>query len=96
MRLIIIACTKKTVHLKNNQNRIDIIRHLTQAFYIGFNYKFQKLTHVDDKNKQELLSDRFLELGSENFKKNQSLDFYSKKLCYFLYDSNCEPKRIHR
>jgi AraC-like DNA-binding protein len=72
---------KRTAQFGNNQNRDDIMKHLTQAFFLEFNYKFQELPSTEELQKQELLSERFLELVSANFKENRSLDFYSEKLC---------------
>lgn len=72
---------KKTVQLENNPNRIDIIKHLSQAFFFALNHKFQKQDLGDKKSKQELLTERFLNLVKVNYREQRSLEYYADELC---------------
>lgn len=72
---------QKTVRIKDNPHRIDIAKHLMQAFFYGSSYQFHKIPDNAKKSKQELLVENFLNLAQANYKTQRELDFYANKLC---------------
>ena len=71
---------KKAVRLKKNPHRIDVIKHLTQAFFLSSSYLFNKNIDTSKKTKQKVLAEDFLNLVKANYKKHRGLDFYAQKL----------------
>lgn len=72
---------KKTVQMENNPFRVEIIKHLVQAFFYGSSYHFQKITVSEKKSKQDILTEKFLDLVKSNFKDQRGVEFYADKLC---------------
>ncbi len=71
----------KTVRMKDNPHRIDIVKHLMQAFFYGSSYQFHKIPDTNKKSKQEVVVEKFLNLAQANYKKQRELEFYADKLC---------------
>jgi AraC family transcriptional activator of pobA len=72
---------QKSIRAKDNPHRLDIVKHLTQAFFYGSGYRYQNLQKNEKKSKQDILVDRFLNLAQTNYKVHHSMDFYADKLC---------------
>ena len=72
---------KKTVQMENTPHRMEIIKHLLQAFFYSSSYHFQKMTDSENQSKQDLLMKRFLDLVKQNFKSERGVEFYADKLC---------------
>ncbi len=75
------AMLQKAVRMKDNPHRMEIVKHLIQAFFYGSSYQFHKILDTDKKSKQEVLVEKFLNLAQTNYKKQRELEFYADKLC---------------
>lgn len=71
---------KKTVEMKNNPHRVEIIKHLMQAFFYSSNYIFNKNIAEGTKSKQKILVEDFLTLVKSKFKEQRGIEYYADKL----------------
>ena len=71
----------KIISQKNNPNRLEIVRHLTLAFFYHTGSQMHKLPSDEKKSKQELLLKNFLDLVQKHYKRERSVDFYANKIC---------------
>ncbi len=78
---------QKTVQMKDNPYRLEIVKHLTQAFFYGtyhifhgFHRSAQTLIN-NKKSKHELLLERFLHEVQTHYKQQRGIEFYADKLC---------------
>ncbi|MDP4277816.1 MAG: helix-turn-helix domain-containing protein [Bacteroidota bacterium] len=69
-----------TVRLKENPNRMEILKLLTQAFFLGISYQFHKLPEEAKQSKQEILVENFINCVHKNYKKERTVEFYANKL----------------
>jgi AraC-like DNA-binding protein len=72
---------KKTVRMKDNPHRIEIVKHLTRAFFYGFGYQYHKIPDKVIRSKNEILLEKFLNYVQTNYKAERKLEFYAEKLC---------------
>jgi AraC family transcriptional regulator, transcriptional activator of pobA len=72
---------QKTIRKKDNPHRIEIVKHLTQAFFYGSSYQFHKIPGVDKKSKQDILLEKFLNHVKTYFREQRGAGFYADKLC---------------
>jgi AraC family transcriptional activator of pobA len=72
---------QKAVSNKDNPHRIDIVKHLTLAFFFGFSYQYHKIPDITTKSKHEILVDKFLNCVKANYKVKRGMEFYAGKLC---------------
>ena len=72
---------QKTVRMKDNPHRTEIVKHLMQAFFYGISYQFHKIPDTTKKSKQEVLVEKFLKYAQANFKAQRELEFYADVLC---------------
>jgi AraC-like DNA-binding protein len=71
---------KKTVRMKDNPHRIEIVKHLTRAFFYGSGYQYHKIHDNENKSKNEILLEKFLNYVQTNYKEQRGLEFYADKL----------------
>ena len=71
----------KIVSQKDNPHRLEIVKHLTLAFFYHSGSQMHKLPEKDKKTKQEALLDRFLDFVKKHHKEERGVDFYANKLC---------------
>jgi len=69
-----------TIRIKDNPHRIDILKLLIQAFFLGLSHQFHKLPANNQKSKQELLVENFIDCASKNYKQQRGVEFYAEKL----------------
>jgi AraC family transcriptional regulator, transcriptional activator of pobA len=72
---------QKTLKAKENPHRLEIVKHLTQAFFYGSSYQYHKIPDNKKKSKQALLVEKFLNQVQANYKEQRGLEFYAGKLC---------------
>jgi len=72
---------KKTVKMKDNPHRIEIVKNLTRAFFYGTGYQYHKIPIDEIKSKNEILLEKFLDIVQTNYKDQRGLEFYADKLC---------------
>lgn len=70
---------KAAVRMKENPNRIEIVKHLTLAFYYANNHKHFEMTDRP-LSRNEILVKDFLDLVSLNFKRHRGMEFYAQKM----------------
>jgi AraC family transcriptional regulator, transcriptional activator of pobA len=75
------AMMQKTVRAKDNPHRLEIVKHLTQAFFYGSSYQYHKIPDNEKKSKQKILLEKFLDFAQNNYKEHRGLEFYADKLC---------------
>ena len=71
----------KIVSQKDNPNRLDIVKHLTLAFFYHTGSQMHKLPEKGKKSKNEALLERFLDFVQKHYKEERSVGFYADKLC---------------
>jgi AraC-like DNA-binding protein len=72
---------KRIVKMKSNPNRMEIIKHLMQAFFYESSNGFHRIDEDEKKSKQEVLVSRFMGLAQMNYKDHRELEYYADKLC---------------
>jgi AraC-type DNA-binding domain-containing proteins len=75
------AMLKRVVKIQSNPNKLEIVKHLMQAFFYTSTYNIHKLTDDKKKSKQEELVSKFMNLAQTNYKIHRELEFYADKLC---------------
>ena len=71
---------QRIVKLQNHPFRIDVVRHLTLAFFYGAASEFHPQTEDKKKSHQEILVEKFLSLAQANYKQERGMEFYADKL----------------
>jgi len=71
----------KIVSQKENPNRLEIVKHLTLAFFYLTGSQMHKLPEEEKKSKQDVLLVDFLDFVQKHHKKERSVEFYADKLC---------------
>lgn len=66
---------------KENPHRLEIVKHLTLAFFYHTGSQIHKLPEKEKKSKQEVLLERFLNLVEIHHNEERSVGFYADKLC---------------
>ena len=69
-----------TIRIKNNPHRIDIIKLLIQAFFLGLSHQFHKIPDDIKKTRQEILVENFINCVHKNYKQYRDTGFYADKL----------------
>jgi AraC-like DNA-binding protein len=69
-----------TVRIKDNPHRIDILKLLIQAFFLGISHQFHKIPDNSKKTKQEVLVENFINSVHKNYKQQRGVEFYADKL----------------
>lgn len=72
---------QKTVRMKDNPHRTEIVKHLIQAFFYGSSYQYHKIPDNKKRTKQETIVENFLNHVQANYKEFRGLEFYADKLC---------------
>ncbi len=72
---------KRVIRIKEHPNRIDVVRHLTLAFFYGAGIYFHDLDNHRKKSHHEVLVEKFLNLVQAQYKEQRGLEFYADKLC---------------
>ena len=71
----------KIISQKDNPHRLDIVKHLTLAFFYHTGSQMHHFPKAENKSRQELLAERFLDLVQKHYKEERSVGFYADKLC---------------
>ncbi len=76
---------QKTVQMKENPYRLEIVKHLIHAFFYGTYHIFQGVFHnrpgSNKKSKHELLVEKFMSDIQTHYKEQRGIEFYADKLC---------------
>lgn len=72
---------QSVIQATNNPNRMEIVRHLTIAFFYGLGYYFHKQTDDSRETRNEILMRNFLKQLQTHHKQERKLEFYADKLC---------------
>ena len=72
---------RKIVRQTENPNRLEIVKHLTLAFFYHSGSQMHKPVKEEKKSKQELLLERFFDFVQKYYKEERGVDFYADKLC---------------
>lgn len=67
---------------KNNPYRVEIVKHLVQAFYYGISMIMQKHIDMDSKkqSRQESIFEEFMICVQKYYRQERGLEFYADKL----------------
>ena len=71
----------KIVSQKENPNRLEIVKHLTLAFFYLTGSEMHNHHKEEKKSKQDVLLESFLSFIQKHHKEERSVDFYADKLC---------------
>ena len=71
---------KRIVKLQDHPYRMDVVRHLTMAFFYGAAFQFHPQSEDKKKSHQEILVEKFLSLVKADYKRQRGLEFYAGKL----------------
>jgi len=72
---------QKTVRMKENPHRIEIVKNLARAFFYGTGYQYHKIPVGKIKSKNDIFLEKFLDFVQTNYKEHRGLEFYADKLC---------------
>lgn len=72
---------KDAIKRVDNPFRMETVRYLTMAFFYGTSYKFHERSNKIQKNKNEIVVDKFLTFVKKNYRQERSVGFYADKLC---------------
>jgi|AGTN01.2.fsa_nt_gi AraC-type DNA-binding domain-containing proteins len=72
---------RRIVKQKDNPNRLEIVKHLTLAFFYMTGSQLHMLPKENKKSKQEILLDSFLDFVQKHYKEERGVNFYAEKLC---------------
>ena len=72
---------RKIVSQKENPHRLEIVKHLTLAFFYHTGSQLHKPILEEKKSKQEQLLERFFDCVQTHYKRERGVDFYADKLC---------------
>ena len=71
----------KIASQKENPNRLEIVKHLTLAFFYLTGSQMHKPIEEGSKSKQDVLLENFLGLIQKHYREERSVEFYANKLC---------------
>ena len=71
---------KRIVKVQDHPYRMDVVKHLTLAFFYGAAFQFHPQFEDKKKSHQETLVEKFLSLVQANYKQQRGLEFYADKL----------------
>lgn len=66
---------------KDHPRQMDVVRHLTTAFYLAIGYYFHKPSSSGQDSRKGHVTKEFMNLIEDHFKEHGDLAFYSGKLC---------------
>lgn len=72
---------KRIVRMKDHPNRMDVVRHLTLAFFYSMGGYLHQPIENEKKSHREKMAEKFLDLVQANYKQERGLEFYADKLC---------------
>lgn len=72
---------QRAIRMKDNPHRLNIVKHLTLAFFYGLVNMHNNILENKKQSKKVVLMDNFLESVKINFKEQRTLEFYADKLC---------------
>lgn len=72
---------QSVIKVTDNPNRMEIIRHLTIAFFYGLGYYFHKLPDGTKETRSEVLMRNFLKQVQAFHKQERKVEFYADRLC---------------
>jgi len=72
---------QKIVSQTENPHRLEIVKHLTLAFFYHTGTQMHKQAEEEKKSKKELLLESFLNEVQKYYKQERGVDFYADKLC---------------
>lgn len=70
----------KKVIRTDNPNRLQIIKHLTIAYYYGLGYYLHSYDKPTECSNNEILTDKFLQKVRQNYKSQRKVEFYATEL----------------
>ena len=88
---------QRVIHITDNPNRLQIVKHLTIAFFYGIGYNFHKREREQVLSKNDVLMQNFLQQVQRFHKKERKVLFYADQLCLSpkylsLVVKNCSGK----
>jgi len=72
---------KRIIQVKGHPYRLEVVRHLTLAFFYGINVDFHQFDNNIKITHNEALVEKFLHLVQTHHKEQRGLEFYADKLC---------------
>jgi AraC-like DNA-binding protein len=72
---------KRIIQEKDHPYRLEVVRHLTMAFFYGACVEFHQFDDNRKMTHHEMLVEKFLNLVQTNYKEQRGLEFYADKLC---------------
>jgi len=72
---------KRIVKVKENPHRLEVVRHLTLAFFYGIGFSIHKPTTEKNSTHYEMLAEKFMHLVQTHYKQQRGLEFYADLLC---------------
>lgn len=71
---------QKEIRQTANPYRLETVKHLVQAMFYSYGYRFHKITENLNKTKHEILVEEYINLVKVHFKKEREVGFYALKL----------------
>lgn len=71
---------RNTIRAKDNPHRLQIITHLTIAYFYGIGYFLHKSARDKELTKNENITDRFLKKVREGYKTERRVEYYAEEM----------------
>ena len=71
---------KRIVKVKENPHRLEVVRHLTMAFFYGIGFNIHKTDTEKKSTHYEKIVEKFMLFVQAHHKQERSLEFYADKL----------------
>lgn len=85
-----IAMCRNAISVEENPNRVEMMRLITKAFFLGFGYFMHTTGEAQPKpTRNAELMHRFMLLVEANYRKHRDLEFYAERL-------NLSPKYLSK
>ncbi|MGN0195535.1 MAG: helix-turn-helix domain-containing protein [Candidatus Cryptobacteroides sp.] len=72
--------SRRILDAADNPNRMEIIRLMTKAFFLGLGYYIHKDMEPANMSRESEITERFLSLVEKNYSRDRSVSFYADKM----------------
>ena len=76
-----ISMVNNIISIEENPHRMEIVRLLTRAFFLGLGFFIHKQTSsIDGNSRQDEITTKFLKLVEHNYREHRNVDYYAQRL----------------
>lgn len=71
---------RNTISVEENPHRLEILRLMTRAFFLGLGYFLHEHSATEDDSHQTKLTSAFIELVEKNYRRHRDLKYYAERM----------------